>query len=226
MNSVEPLQVWINHVFDHPVADPPWYWFADAPANFGAKKNWYEAPEDLVVHIAETFEHAGRLLSRFSDEQLNQGFWYLFYHGEPDFMGTLLDNRILLAIRLRSLRSFVPLFEQVMAARCSSHLSHLGEKDANALNSARYMWFDELLDRFNPQELKQAQLDAELIVTLRVILDIPHDACRESALHGVGHWVRHYPQLADIVDQFLSSTPGLRPELVTYAESARSGYVL
>jgi hypothetical protein len=226
MNSVEPLQVWINHVFDHPVGDPPWYWSADAPANFGATKDWHEEPEDLAAHIAETFEHAGKLLSRFSGEQLNQGFWYLFYHSEPDFMGTLLDNRILLAIRLRSLRSFVPLFEQVMAARCSAHLSHLGEKGANALNSACYMWFDELLDRFNPQELKQAQLDAELIVTLRVILDIPHDACRESALHGIGHWVRHYSQLADIVDQFLSSTPGLRPELVTYAGSARSGYVL
>ena len=66
----------------------------------------------------------------------------------------------------------------------------------------------------------------ELDVTLRAILAIPHDACRESALHGIGHWVRHYSQLADIVDQFLSGTPGLRPELVTYAESAKAGNVL
>jgi hypothetical protein len=178
-----------------------------------------------VAHIAETFEHAGKLLSRFSDEQINQGFWCLFYQGGPDFMGTLLDEKIPLASRLRALRSFVPLFEQVMAVRCSSHLTCFDE-NANPLNSACFMWFDEVLDRFNPQKLIQAQLDTELIVTLRVILAIPHDACRESALHGIGHWVRHHRQLADIVDQFLSSTPGLRPELLAYAEHARAGNVL
>ena len=140
-------------------------------------------------------------------------------------MGTLLDVKILLVSRLRALRSFVPLFEQVMAARCSSHLSHLDEKGANVLNSACYMWFDELLDRFHPHRLVQAQLDVELVVTLRAILAIPHDACRESALHGIGHWVGCYSQLADVLDQFLASTPGLRPELVTYAEHARAGKV-
>jgi hypothetical protein len=36
------------------------------------------------------------------------------------------------------LRSFVPLFEHVMAARCSAHLCHLDE-DANPLNDSCYM---------------------------------------------------------------------------------------
>jgi hypothetical protein len=153
-------------------------------------------------------------------------FWYLFYQGGRDFMGTLLDERILLSIRLRVLRSFVRVFEQVMAARCSSHLSHLDQKGANVLNSACYMWFDELLDRFNPQRLVQAQLAMELVDTLSAILAIPHDACRESALHGIGHWVSHYSLLTDIVNQFLSSNPGMRPELITYAKSAGAGNVL
>jgi hypothetical protein len=141
-------------------------------------------------------------------------------------MGTLLDQAVPLACRVRALRSFVPLFEQVMAKRCSSHLSHLDERGANPLNVACYMWFDEVLDRFYPERLMQAQLEMDLIDILRVILAIPHDACRESALHGIGHWVRHYPQLAEITDQFLSGAPGLRPELIAYAESARAGKVL
>jgi hypothetical protein len=219
MGSVQPLQAWINHVFDHPAGDPPWYWGSDV-------EEWPEAPDQIVEHIAVTFERAGELLSRFSDEQLDQGFWYLFYQGPPDFMGTLLDERVPLAIRLRALRSFVPLFEQVMAARCSSHLDHLDEEGENPLNRACYMWFDEVLDPYNPERLVQAKLEEELIITLRVILANPHDACRESALHGIGHWVRQYPQLAGAVDQFLSSTRGLRPELVAYAESARAGDVL
>ncbi len=187
-------------------------------------EEWREAPETVVAHIAETFEQSDKLLSRFADEQLNQGFWYLFY--ERDLMEKLLDEGIPLACRLRALRSFAPLFEQVMAERCSWHLSHLDHKGASALNSACYMWFDEVLDRFNPERLVQAQLEAGLIATLRVILAIPHDACRESALHGIGHWVRHCPQLADVADQLLSGPPGLRLELIAYAECARAGKVL
>jgi hypothetical protein len=221
MNSAQPLQVWIDHVFDHPANDPPWYVGLDAMT-----EEWPEAPETVVSHIAATFEHSRKLLSRFSNERLNQGCWYLFNPGPPDIMGTLLDERVPLACRLRALRSFVPLFEQVMAERCSSHLSHLDEKGANPLNGACYMWFDNVLDRHNPERLIQAQLETDLIGTLRVILAISHDACRESALHGIGHWVRHYPQLADLVDQFLSATPGLRPEIIAYAESARAGKVL
>lgn len=219
MQSVDPLHAWINHVFDHPVSDPPWYCDSDT-------EEWPEPAESVLEHIAETFENAGPLLSTFSDEQLDQGFWYLFYQGASDFMGTLLDERAPLAIRLRALRSFVPMFAQVMAARCSSHLSHLDEKGAKALNSACYMWFDEVLDRFQPQKLIQARLDTELPTILSAILALPHDACRESALHGIRHWVGHFPVLTEIADQFLSSNRGLRRELVVYAESARAGSVL
>jgi hypothetical protein len=223
MSRAKPVQVWIDHVFDRAVSDPPWY-RAGAIANY--EDEWPEAPETIVVHIAEAFEHAGTLLSGFSDEQLNQGFWYLFYDGPPGFMGTLLDEGVALARRLRALRSFVPLFEQVMAERCSPHLSYLNEEGANSLNMACYMWFDEVLDRFNPERLIQAQLDTEFIGTLRIILAIPHDACRESALHGIGHWVPHYPQLADMAGELVSRSPGLRPKLIAYAESARAGKVL
>jgi hypothetical protein len=71
---------------------------------------------------------------------------------------------------------------------------------------------------------------ADIIPTLRTLLAIPHDACRESALHGIGHLRRDYPeyepQLAAIIDDFLAGTPGLRLELMANAEQARHGNVL
>ena len=112
-----------------------------------------------------------------------------------------------------------------MAVRCSPHLGHLAE-EGNPLNSACYMWFDMLLERFSPRELGRAQLETELFLTLRRILAIPHDACRESALHGIGHWVGIYPRLAEMVDEFLLGAPGLRPELIAYAQRARVGAIL
>jgi hypothetical protein len=221
MNDVERLQVWISHVFDHPVTEPAWYWSEDEFSD-----EWPDAPAIVVTHIAETFEQGRELLSRYSDEQLDQGFWYLFDDSRPGFMRTLLDEEIPVAARLRALLSFVPLFEQVMAPRCSPVLSHLHEQPTNPLNSACYMWFDEVLDRFFPERLERSQLEKELFLVLRPLLAVPHDACRESALHGVGHWVRQYPQLAHTVDEFLSNTHDLRPELIAYAERARVGNVL
>jgi len=52
-------------------------------------------------------------------------------------------------------------------------------------------------------------------------------ACQESALHGLGHWHGAYPdEVEAIVDRFLAAHPTSRPELLTYARSARSGCVL
>jgi hypothetical protein len=210
---------WIEHVFDHPVTDPAWNWAPDAP-------EWDEPPAQVARDIAETFEHSGRLLARFSDEQLNQGFWFLVSNSCSEFMYALVDPEVLSALRLRAVRSFVPLFEQVMAARCSAHLSHLGERGANPLNSACYMWWDILPIHGCPEEPARTEFDAEVLAVLRRLLAIPHDACRESALHGISEWSIYYPQVSGIVEDFLARTPNLRSELVSYAQRAKVGNVL
>ena len=92
---------------------------------------WQETPAQVATHIAEAFEQSGRVLARFTDEQLNQGFWFLVSNSCSELMSSLDDPALSLSLRLRALRSFVPLFEQVMAARCSPHLSHLDERGAN-----------------------------------------------------------------------------------------------
>src|ERR1700748_2168828 len=111
MKNASSLPHWITHVFDHPVADPAWHWSLDAAL-------WEDHPEKVVGYIADTFEQSGERLARFSDAQLNQGFWYLVSAGGSDLMFSLVKPEVPLTIRLRALRSFVPLFEQVMARRC------------------------------------------------------------------------------------------------------------
>jgi hypothetical protein len=80
-------------------------------------------------------EEPARIYRRLSDEQPDQGFWFLVGNTPPDFMLTLVDSKIALAARLRALRSFVPLFERGMASRCSAHLSHPDEA-ANPLKTS------------------------------------------------------------------------------------------
>ena len=218
MNYTDSLPNWIAHVFDHPVTDTAWHWSPDAP-------DWQGSSEHIATFIADTFERSGELLADFTDAQLNQGFWYLLSAGCSEFMFALVEPAVPLARRLRALRSFVPLFEQVMAVRCSPHLSHIDEQPANPLNGACYMWWDILPIHGKPEEPDRSEFDAEVLRVLPRLLSIPHDACRESALHGVSEWQLYYPSAEAIVDDWLARTPDLRPQLASYAQRAKVGMV-
>lgn len=213
------VEEWVQAVFDRPVTEPAWYFDIDVPD--------IEAhPQDEARLYAETFERAGELLAPFSPAQLNQGLNYLSSNSCSDHMFALLNPTVDATLRLRALRSFVPLFRDLMAKVCSPHLGHLDEPGASPLNQACYMWWDVLpfpdVDRWQTDvAFKDAGLDV-----MRQILAVPHDAVRESALHGLGHWHIRYPrEVNKIVRTFLRSGPKLRPELRDYAEAAAQGYV-
>ena len=104
----------------------------------------------------------------------------------------------------------------IFAIRCSQHLSHLDEPGANPLNRICYMWWD-LFD----------VNDKILLGIMERRLRLDSVACRESALHGLGHAQMLFPQEVEtIIDDFLARNPTTRPELKAYALNACSGYIL
>jgi hypothetical protein len=155
----ESLARWIEYVFDHSVTKPAWHWTSDIPG-------WEGTTEQIALHLATTFEQSGRLLAKFSDEQLDQGFWFLISNSFCEFVYSLVDPTLPLSLRLRALRSFVPVFEQIMAVRCSPHLSHLDESGANPLNNACYMWWDILPIHGCPEDNARAEFDSEVLLVL------------------------------------------------------------
>lgn len=210
---------WITYVFDHDVTDPAWHFQIHTP-------DPKVSPARAAEFISETFERSGDLLRRFSDAQLNQAFWFLVSSGNSEYMLCLPDASVPWDLRRRALRSFIPLFQQVMAARCAPVLSHRDEPGASPLNSACYMWWDVLpLSESAGADPANAGMTREVFAVLSELLDIPHDACRESALHGLGHWIMFNPQGRRIIDAFLARTPDLRPDLIAYATYARSGCI-
>ncbi|HEU5330793.1 MAG TPA: hypothetical protein VFU78_22060, partial [Thermomicrobiales bacterium] len=73
----------------------------------------------------------------------------------------------------------------------------------------------------------RADLDAACLDVMRQTLALDNDACRENALHGLGHWLPYYPApVEQIIADFLARTPTLRPELLAYARRAQRGAVL
>jgi hypothetical protein len=213
------LDQWVRFVFDHPVTEVAWHFDIDAP-DLGLP------PAQAATLMAETFERSVELLRPFTDAQLNQGFWFLLSTGSSGYMLCLTDASVAWPLRRRVLRSFLPLFRDVMAARCTASLSHRSES-GSALNSACYMWWDLLpLEGSWYAGRPPDPIHAEALLVLAELLQIPHDACRESALHGLGHLALFRPEAAAIVDAFIERSTDLRPELLAYAEQARTGCIL
>jgi hypothetical protein len=78
-------QEWLKHIFDHEVKEHQWYFEMDAPG--------FEAsPTELVELIGQTFLRSGKDLIKYTDEQVNQGIWYLAGSSGSNFMSALKSS--------------------------------------------------------------------------------------------------------------------------------------
>ena len=213
---------WLTHVFDHPV-DPmklEWYWDPDA--------DWWDGPAAHTIEfLMRTFENSRDVLQPYSDAQLNQGLWYIVSNACSNHMFALTDSSVPWPARHRCVRSIHSLFEQCFAAHCTPHLSHLDEPGAGPLNSVCYMWWDIIPISGQPDNPEHTEIDKEILGVLESTLHIDSIACRESALHGLGHWHLSYPkQVEAIISAFLENKSELRKDLQTYAMNAYGGCIL
>lgn len=213
------FEEWVKDMFERPVTDPPWYHASNADS-----ESVHLSPAVIVAYITRAFENAKRVFTPISNAQLNQGLYYLVSHAS-EIMFALLDNRVLWSDRQRCILSFFTLFEQVFAVRCSARLAHLDEPDGNPLNEVCYMWWD--IFPFWGQLVRPArpEIDELFLDVMTRTLDLASDACRESALHGLGHLPSHRDKVEDVIDKFILRYPNLRPELKAYAINARDGAV-
>ena len=211
---------WVLHVFDHPVTDPAWHWGPDAPY-------WRGPPAAIVAHLTRLFEDPLPPLEGFTDAELNKGFWYIASNGLSDYMFALSDASVPLDARLRCVRALSVLYRDLFAPRCSPHLSHLDEPGVGDLNGVCYMWWDICPIGGPPADPGHDAINRAALDVMAAALELEAIACQESALHGLGHWHPEYAgETAAIIGRFLATHAALRPELVTYARSARAGCVL
>jgi hypothetical protein len=122
------MKEWIQRVFGGP---------AMPDADWLVKLDEFCGPDQAtLLRLAKVFENSVTLLSRYSDESLNQAFWNL---GSNVFFA-LGDELIEWDVRHRLIRSFEILFREFLAVRCRPSLGHLDE-EGSPLNSACYMWW-------------------------------------------------------------------------------------
>jgi hypothetical protein len=219
MAEVVSLESWLAHVFDQP---DDFREYNDLEDGFGFEIR----PERRLELMTETFERSGKLLARFSDGQINQALWRSVVGMGSEYIHAIKDESVPWEMRRRAVWSFVPLFEQVMAKRCTETLSHRDERPASPLNAICYMWWDSAPICSTRTIPGDSRLDNECLAVMERILRIPHVACQESALHGLGEWAyQHKDEVVKIIDEFLNREPNLRDDLIGYAEAAKTGCI-
>lgn len=209
---------WIDFVFDHEVTSPQWYFSLNAP-------EFPITPEETTDLLALTFGRAGTDLIRFTDAQVNQGIWFLASATSSDFLFALKDDSVSIDKRVQAVESIYRLYADCFTVRCTETLSHIDEAGSD-LNSICYMFWDICPLAYLKNATHREQLEEAVFAVLGRTLEIPHRACREAALHGLGEFACFHPRrVRTMINRFLSRT-AVDPILRTYAERAREGNVL
>ncbi len=241
------FEAWIAYVFDHPVQEPAWYWDID-------QDHWDASGQAAltVAYVTRLFSDPVPALEGYSDEQLKQGLWFLVDNACSDHLLTLRDTAVPVADRIACIQAMYHLFDKLFAVRCTAALGHRSES-GNPLNSICYMWWDLLplssnashdthfVEQLNLSETIKALWKADILridlddyrqivqaclLVMPQILDLDSDACRESALHGLGHWSLHHRELVqEVIDAWLKRHSSIRTELKAYAQYAKAGCI-
>lgn len=202
---------WLDFIFQHPVVDSTkdtqWYW----------QDEWrYKITDNQIVleYLIGLFTHPQVLLEKYSDSQLEQGFWFLM--GPAGFSDIAWDQNLSFERRAFFIRQHASLFRNLF----SNH----------PLETSVHMWWDlfESGYRINPhpESTDDASLQEMILWTLGDILGMDEWHCVCSALHGLNH-LRH-PRVPEFIDYFLATKQGLNEieDVRAYALACREGNAL
>jgi len=89
------------------------------------------------------------------------------------------------------------------------------------------MWWDIIPISGKPNDPNRQEFDEAILQVLESTLQLDSIPCRESALHGLGHWQLYYPErVGEIIDKFSMTRPQLPEKLHEYMLNAYTGYIL
>jgi hypothetical protein len=214
---------WLKWVFDHPVAakvKDEWWWHLPDEDEGGV---WLDRPPERALAFAtQLFENPLAYLSPYSDAQINQGINFIVYRACSKHFEGLVNPRVDLSLRAKCIHSLENLSREVFAPRCSDEVIH-GTKPLD--NMCYMLWDLIVVDAETTKSVRDPEIDREILDTLARVLAMRSIACQQSALHGLGHLVRHAALGPNVVQQYLDDHPDLRSDLREYAHRALAGTV-
>lgn len=195
-------QEWLTYLFDHEIVPglPEWYWQENAPV--------FEAtPAEVAELWIAMMKNAETDLLDYSDAQLGQGLWYLFSNACSDHSFQVTSGDLPVKKVAEVYDSLRWLYTGLFSRRCLPVLGHLSE-EGSPLNGICYMLWDVSPLGWPPENDRTPAVVTALFGVLEHALDLPHRACAESALHGLGEIQSRYPERVEAV---------IRPRLLRLA---------
>ena len=211
--SEDCYQKWIQFLFENGAVDGDIY------------TEYCQMPHDEMVELIKyTFLRCSLDLQKYSKSQINTGLSELL--GTSDFIFSFKEADLHYTDVVIALQSIQHLYKDLFNDRCDPVLSHLDEKTDNELNNICYMLWDITPLAYWPDDPNQKHYYAAIAGVMEKALYLSNPACIESALHGLGHIQNEAEDsVVEIINTFLKKQKNLRPELFTYANHAKIGYV-
>src|ERR1035437_7649568 len=111
------FEQWIDGIFDHPVADPEWFWADDAD-------KCVEPDAVNVAYLTRLFTERDRLLHRFDNAQVNQGLNLIVSSSCSVHASTIVGGEAPWPARRACIRAIFDVYGKCFAVRCEDVLSH------------------------------------------------------------------------------------------------------
>lgn len=176
---------------------------------------------DALRYLIQVFEQPEDSLRYFSDRQIAAALWEL----GPRDAHCVYNRDILTQDRMRLVASVEIFFRDFLDRRCAPALSHAADEHISPLNSACYMWWENIIMGGSEEDPDAARLYDKNLDVMEAVLGLPNPACKEAAIHGLGHEVPRSDRARAIIERFLSNPAGVDFKLIQYASTASSGCI-
>ena len=136
---------------------------------------------------------------------------------------SLFAEDVCVSLRFSVLAKMGVVFTEIFPRRCEPLIACHATASQNPWNSLCFMWWDVLPRHGVPAEAFLAEVDLAILELMGAVLAVDHIACKEAALHGLGHWQVAYPdEVENVIDRHYAAIPDV---LRGYALAAKSGNV-
>ncbi len=201
------LEAVMDFIFGHPVptiqGETGWWWESDVDVDL----------EEYAANLIAIFRTPAVLRSRYTREQLEQGFWTLISGAEPSLEHVRWDSAVPWSVRTALIQATVDLYEKLFAF--------------DFLDTSAYMFWDGLAygycvpTRHPETDVEDRRVQEAMFSALTQILEIDSLSCQLAALHGLGH-LRH-PNTEKAITTYLVRNPTLGEDHRRFAVACITG---
>ncbi len=176
--------------------------------------------------VVQLHEDLPELMKDYTVWQLARGIDVIFNANVADYVFDLRDGSASFEKKVEAILSMKKLYSECFFKLCRPRLGHLSE-DMNELESFCYMIWDVSPLSYCENNDQKDRFYSAIAEVMEYALSLNNIACKESALHGLGHLISppHYPRAKDIIQNFIDKNKNADPRIIKYAEQAKTGMI-